>query len=87
MIDKSKTLYASMGVLPQSYLNSILPEHRLYSSTAVLSAIQPCCSYKANYLTPTEDSSSPLLFYFLGLCTAEVIEGTDDFKYYTLVSL
>ena len=86
-IDKPKNLYASMGVLPQTYLNSILPEHINADCLVQLQYCQPFShvEVKANYLTPTEDSSSPTLFYFPGLCTAdknEVIEGTYDFKYF-----
>ena len=84
-IDKS--LHASMGVLSQSYLNGILPEH---INTDCLVQLQYCQPFshvevKFDYLTPTEDSSSPTLFYFPALCTVdkkEGIEGTDDFKYY-----
>ena len=88
--DSATSLYANnMGVLPQRYLNTILPE---YITTDCLVQLQYCQSFnhievKADYITPSEsgDPSSPTLFYFPALCTSEkkeCITTPRDFDYY-----
>ena len=87
--DNTTGLYANMGVLPQRYLNSILPEH---ITTDCLVQLQYCQSFshievKLDYIAPSEseDPSSPTLFYFPALCKTEKKEGIttpQDFNYY-----
>ena len=76
--EKSTDPYsASMGILPQTYLNSILPE---YITTECLVQLQYCQEFthaevkfdEHDYsIKPTEDSSTPTLFYFPALCEKE----------------
>ena len=84
-----KTSCFSMGILPQSYLKSILPE---YITVEGLVQLQYCQSFshievKFDYVTPihADDSGGPTLLYFPALCTAEKRESIvncDDFNYY-----
>ena len=78
----------SMGVLPQSYLERILPE---YITTDCLIQLQYCQSFnhvevKFDHVTPTTpNSNGSMLFYFPALCTSErkrSIVTPDDFNYY-----
>ena len=67
-------LSASMGILLQSYLNSILPEHIGIDCLIQLQYCQEFSHAKImlDYsVTPTEDSSVPTLLYFPALCTTE----------------
>ena len=87
--DNTTSLYANMGILPQRYLNSILPKH---ITTDCLVQLQYCQSFshvevKVDYIAPseTEDPSSPTLFYFPALCKTEkkdCITTPQDFNYY-----
>ena len=86
-VDDDPNLHArlSMGVLPQSYLNSILPE---YITTDTLIQLQYCQSFdhfevKFDHVTPANYKST--LFYFLALCKSERKESIatpEDFDYY-----
>ena len=77
---------ASMGILPEQYLSSFLPE---YISTKCLVQLQYCqesshAEVKFNSVIPTNDSTAPTLFYFPALCTKERkenIETPDCFNY------
>ena len=89
-VDDDPNLHArlSMGVLPQSYLERILPE---YITTDCLIQLQYCQSFnhvevKFDHVTPAKpNSSGSTLFYFPALCTSErkkSIVTPDDFNYY-----
>ena len=87
--DNTTSLYANMGVLPQRYLNSILPKHITTDCLVQLQYCQPFShvEVKVDYIAPseTEDPSSPTLFYFPALCKTEKKEGIttpQDFNYY-----
>jgi ankyrin len=63
----------SMGILPQTYLNDILPE---YITSECLIQLQYCQEFshaevKFDSVVPTEDSSAPKLLYFPALCETE----------------
>ena len=85
-VEKATCIGASMGILPQSYLNKILPE---YIMVECLIQLQYCQSFnhvevKADYVAPSESQDSKL-FYFPALCTAEkkeCIKTPNDFNYY-----
>ena len=89
-VDDDPNLHArlSMGVLPQSYLECILPE---YITTDCLIQLQYCQSFnhvevKFDHVTPAKpNSSGSTLFYFPAVCTSERKESIvtpDDFNYY-----
>ena len=64
---------ASMGILPQTYLASILPE---YITTECLIQLQYCHEFshaevKFDSVITTEDSSATKLLYFPALCETE----------------
>ena len=65
---------ASMGILPHTYLKTILPE---YISIDCLAQLQYCQEFSHaevkfdHSIIPTEDPSAPRLLYFPALCTAE----------------
>ena len=87
--DNTTGLYANMGVLPQRYLNSILPKHITTDCLVQLQYCQPFShvEVKVDYIAPSEseDPSSPTLFYFPALCKTEKKEGIttpQDFDYY-----
>ena len=77
---------ASMGILPEQYLRSFLPE---YISKICLVQLQYCqelshAEVKFNSVVPTNDSGAPTLLYFPTLCTKERkenIETPDCFNY------
>ena len=63
----------SIGILPQTYLNNILPE---YITSECLIQLQYCLEFshaevKFDSVMPTEDLSAPKLFYFPALCKTE----------------
>ena len=86
-IEKATSMYASMGILPQSFLKSILPE---YLTIECLVQLQYCQSFshievKADYVAPAKYGDNPILFYFPALCTVEKRESIvspDDFNYH-----
>ena len=78
---------ASMGILPQAYLEDILPE---YITTECLVQLQYCQEFshaevKLDYSVITnEDFCAPRLFYFPALCEAErklSIQTPEDYNY------
>ena len=78
---------ASMGILPHTYLKSILPKH---ITTDCLVQLQYCQEFshaevKSDHsVVPTEDSSAPSLLYFPAMCTTErkgSIVTPDDYIY------
>ena len=78
---------ASMGILPQTYLNSILPE---FVTTECLVQLQYCQEFshaevKFDYsIIPTEDSNALRLLYFPALCETErknSIKTPDNYDY------
>ena len=71
LADNVTTIYANMGVLPESYLNSILPEHITTDCLVQLQYCQPFShiEVKADYIE-TSASQDFKLFYFPALCTA-----------------
>ena len=88
-VDSAVSLYANMGVLPQRYLNDILPEHITTDCLVQLQYCQPFShiEVKADYIAPSEseDSCSSMLFYFPALCKTEkkdCITTPRDFSYY-----
>ena len=90
MVDDDPNVHAqlSMGVLPESYLNAILPE---YITIDCLIQLQYCQSFdhfevKFDHIAPANHKSndSPL-FYFPALCKSERKESIvtpDGFNYY-----
>ena len=87
--DNTTSLYANMGVLPQRYLNSILPKHITTDCLVQLQYCQPFShiEVKVDYIIPSEseDPSCPTLFYFPALCKTKKKEGIttpQDFDYY-----
>ena len=87
--DNTTGLYANMGVLPQRYLNSILPKHITTDCLVQLQYCQPFShiEVKVDYIAPSEseDPSSPTLFYFPALCKTEkkdCITTPQNFNYY-----
>ena len=78
---------ASMGILPQIYLNGILPE---YITIECLIQLQYCQEFnhaevKFDFsIVPTEDSNAPTLLYFPALCETErkkCIKTPEDYTY------
>ena len=78
---------ASMGILPQTYLSSILPE---YITTECLIQLQYCQEFnhaevKFDFsIISTEDSNAPTLLYFPALCETErkkCIKTPEDYIY------
>ena len=78
---------ASMGILPQMYLKSILPE---YITTECLIQLEYCQEFshaevKFDYsVISTGDSSAPKLLYFPSLCEMErkmSIQTPDNYNY------
>ena len=89
LVDSNLSLYANMGVLPQRYLNDILPEHITTDCLVQLQYCQPFShiEVKADYIAPSEseDPSNSMLFYFPALCTSEkkeCITTPQDFSCY-----
>ena len=86
LIQSTNIQSVSMGILPEQYLSSFLPE---YISTECLVQLQYCqelshAEVKFNSVVPTNDSSAPTLLYFPALCRKERkenIETPDCFNY------
>ena len=89
-IDANPNLHArlSMGVLPQSYLHSII--HPEYITTDCLIQLQYCHSFdhfevKFDHVAPASHDSTCTLFYFPALCKSkrkESIATPKGFNYY-----
>ena len=86
--DPNLHVQLSMGVLPQSYLDDILPE---YITSDCLVQLQYCQSFdhfdvKLDHVAPANhDYSDSILFYFPSLCKSERKESIvtpDGFNYY-----
>ena len=89
-VDDDPNVHArlSMGVLPQSYLNDILPK---YITSDCLIQLQYCHSFdhfevKLDYVTPANhEHNDSTLFYFPALCKSERKESIvtpDGFNYH-----
>ena len=87
-VDPNLHARLSMGVLPQSYLNDILPE---YITLDCLIQLQYCQSFdhfevKFDHVVPANhECSDSTLFYFPALCKSERKESLvtpDGFNYY-----
>ena len=86
--DPNVHVQLSMGVLPQSYLNDILPE---YITSDCLVQLQYCQSFdhfdvKFDHIAPANhECNDSTLFYFPSLCKSERKESTitpDGFSYH-----
>ena len=85
-VESDTRLYASMGILPENYLNSILPEHITTDCLVQLQYCQPFShiDVKADSIATSESEDSKL-FYFPALCTAKRKECSatpHDFNHY-----
>ena len=76
----------TMGILPRTYLNKILPE---YISTDCLVQLQYCQEFSCaevrcdRKVVPTGDPNAPSLLYFPALCTTDRKENTVTPDIYT----
>jgi ankyrin repeat protein/GTPase SAR1 family protein len=89
-VDDDPNLHAqlSMGVLPQSYLNDILPEYITLECLVQLQYCQPFDHFevKFDHVAPANDEhNDSTLFYFPTICKSERKESIvtpDGFNYY-----